>query len=69
MGVPAECCVFVGDNPDNDLIGAKNAGMIPLRKRPDLDPDHPYHQMEMPTDIPVIDRIADILPWLDNTTT
>ena len=69
LGVPAECCVFVGDNPDNDLQGAKNAGMLPLRKHPDLDAEHPLFRMEMPADVPVIHRIGDILSWLDNTTT
>ncbi len=69
LGVPCACCVFVGDHPINDLEGARHAGFIPLRKRPDLDPDHPFHQMEMPADIPVIDHIGDILDWLDNTTT
>lgn len=69
LGVPCACCVYVGDHPQNDLAGARNAGFIPLRKRPDLDPDHPFHQMEMPTDVPVLDRISDLLDWLDNTTT
>lgn len=69
LGVPCESCVFVGDHPENDLRGAQNAGYIPLRKRPDLDLGHPFHQMEMPTDIPVIEDIGDLLPWLDNTPT
>jgi len=69
LGVPCECCVFVGDHPVNDLEGARNAGFIPLRKRPDLDPDHPFHQMEMPTDIPVLEHIGDVLTWLEHTTT
>lgn len=69
LGVPCACCVFVGDNPENDLMGAKNAGFIPLRKDPDLDPDHPFHQMEIPADIPVIHTIGDILAWLDNPAT
>ncbi|MBQ6848927.1 MAG: riboflavin biosynthesis protein RibF [Clostridia bacterium] len=69
LGVPCACCVFVGDNPENDLMGAKNAGFIPLRKHPDLDDDHPFHQMEIPADIPVIKNIGDILLWLDNPAT
>ena len=69
LGVPCECCVFVGDNPDNDLMGAKSAGMIPLRKHPDLDPEHPLFCMEMPADIPVIHRIGDVLEWLENAHT
>lgn len=27
LGVPNESCVFVGDNPDADIVGALNAGM------------------------------------------
>ena len=27
LGVPNEACVFVGDNPDADIVGAVNAGM------------------------------------------
>lgn len=69
LGVPCACCVFVGDHPENDLEGARNAGYIPLRKQPDLDPDHPFHRMAMPTDIPVLENIGDLLQWLDNPTT
>lgn len=69
LGVPCECCVFVGDNPENDLMGARGAGFIPLRKHPDLDPEHPYHQMEMPADVPVLEHISDLLTWLDNLPT
>ena len=69
LGVPCECCVFVGDNPESDLQGAKNADFIPLRKHPDLDATHPLFRMEMPTDVPVIHHIGDILTWLENATT
>ena len=68
LGVPCECCVFVGDHPHTDLDGARAANFIPLRKRADLSADHPLHQMTMPTDIPVIDRISDITRWLDTIT-
>ena len=27
LGVPNEACIFVGDNPDADIVGAINAGM------------------------------------------
>ena len=30
LGVAPENCVFVGDNPRNDIVGAKNAGMTPI---------------------------------------
>lgn len=69
LGVPCECCVFVGDNPHADIQGARDAGMIPLRKHADLDPEHPLHRMEMPADVPVIENIGDLPAWLDRTTT
>lgn len=69
LGVPCESCVFVGDNPENDLMGARHAGFIPIRIQPDLDPEHPLFQMEMPADVPVIHHISELLPLLDNTPT
>lgn len=33
MGVPAGECVFVGDNPERDIRGARNAGMVSVRIR------------------------------------
>lgn len=69
LGVPCECCVFVGDNPESDIQGAKNARFIPLRKHPDLDAEHPLFRMEMPADVPVIQNIGDVLTWLDNAAT
>lgn len=69
LGVPCECCVFVGDNPENDLQGAQDAGMIPLRKDPHLDPDHPFHQMPIPREIPVVEHIGQVLTWLENANT
>jgi putative hydrolase of the HAD superfamily len=33
LGVMSQDCVFVGDNPEADIIGAKNAGMKAIWKR------------------------------------
>ncbi|MGH7450884.1 MAG: HAD family hydrolase [bacterium] len=30
LGLPAERCVFVGDNYDRDVIGARRAGLVPI---------------------------------------
>lgn len=30
IGVPAEECAFIGDNPLNDIEGARRAGMVPV---------------------------------------
>jgi putative hydrolase of the HAD superfamily len=35
LGVPAEACVYVGDGADNELQGARSAGMIPVLLRID----------------------------------
>jgi putative hydrolase of the HAD superfamily len=30
LGLPADRCVYVGDNYDRDVIGARQAGLIPI---------------------------------------
>jgi putative hydrolase of the HAD superfamily len=30
LALPAERCVYVGDNYDRDVVGARNAGMMPI---------------------------------------
>ncbi|MCI0694001.1 HAD family hydrolase [candidate division KSB1 bacterium] len=30
LGLPAERCVYVGDNYDRDIIGARRAGLVPI---------------------------------------
>jgi putative hydrolase of the HAD superfamily len=30
LGLPAECCVYVGDNYDRDVLGARGAGLLPM---------------------------------------
>lgn len=69
LGVPPTACVFVGDHPQNDLEGARQAGFIPIRKDAGLDPDHPIHRLPMPEDIPTIGRISEVLSLLDNIPT
>lgn len=64
LGVPCECCLFVGDHPETDIAGARAAGFIPVRKRFELDAEHPLHRLQIPADVPVINRIGDILDIL-----
>lgn len=30
LGLPADRCIYVGDNYDRDVIGARNAGLVPI---------------------------------------
>jgi putative hydrolase of the HAD superfamily len=30
LGLPAERCVYVGDNYDRDVVGARRAGLVPI---------------------------------------
>ena len=54
-GVEPDQAVFVGDNPDADVAGARRAGIRPLWKRV------PYWHMPF-ADVHTIDRLTEILP-------
>ena len=69
LGVPPTACLFVGDHPQNDLEGARNAGFTPVRKDADWDADHPIHRIPLPADIPTIRQIGEVLTLLDGTAT
>jgi putative hydrolase of the HAD superfamily len=45
--------LFVGDHPEADIMGAKNAGLQPVWKR------KPY--WEVPDDVPRIDQLSEVL--------
>jgi len=45
--------MFVGDHPEADIAGARNAGMLPVWKR------KPY--WEVPEDVQRIDQLGEIL--------
>ncbi len=68
LGVPPTACVYVGDHPINDLQGAEKAGFRTVLKLAHRDPDHPIHGMPMPTDVPVIRQIGELLDLLEQTT-
>jgi putative hydrolase of the HAD superfamily len=51
--VDAEESLFVGDHPEADIMGAKNAGLQPVWKR------KPY--WEVPDDVPRIDQLSEVL--------
>ena len=60
LGVPAECCAFVGDHPLTDINGAAAAGMSVIRKDAQHPPDHPFHRLTQ-AEAPVICQIAELL--------
>jgi len=56
LQLPAASCLYVGDNYDNDIIGARNAGMIPLL----IDP----FDVVKENDVDRIHRLTDLLQIL-----
>ena len=69
LGVPPTVCLFVGDHPQNDLEGARNAGFHPVRKVWDFDPTHPIHHIPVAEDYPTIRHISEVLSYLDDIST
>ena len=57
IGVAAAEAMFVGDHPEIDVAGARNAGLIPVWKR------MPYWTMPF-DDVRVVDRLSEILPFI-----
>ena len=55
-GVSAESSIFIGDHPEADIRGAKEAGIFPVWKQMDY--------WTVPEDVPRIDRISEILHWI-----
>ncbi len=60
LGVPVECCAFVGDSPSADVQGAINAGMLPIQKVESNTSDERIHAISE-TGIPVIRQIVELL--------
>lgn len=63
LGVAVEDCVYVGDNPKNDMQGAYSAGMRVIWMDNVQAADHPRYAMPLPPHTPVIHTIA-ALPTL-----
>ncbi len=59
MGVKAEECIYVGDTFGNDILGAYNAGMIPIWLWP-LGKERPMRCEE----ITRIDKLSDLIEIL-----
>jgi len=55
IGVAADMAMFVGDHPEIDVAGARDAGLVPVWKRV------PYWTLTL-DDVLVVDRLSEILP-------
>jgi putative hydrolase of the HAD superfamily len=55
-GAVAAESLFVGDHPEADIAGAKNAGLLPVWVKKDY--------WEVPRDVARIDRLSEILPMV-----
>jgi len=56
LHLPAAACLYVGDHYDNDVLGARNAGLVPLLLDPfDVVPEN---------DVDRIHRLSDLLEML-----
>ncbi len=64
LGVACEDCLYVGDNPVNDMQGAHNAGMRIVWMDNCQAPDHPRYSMPMPPHAPVIHTLSELLTML-----
>lgn len=60
LGLPAAACVFVGDNPIDDIEGAAAAGMRPVYLEVPRSEDSPFRTMKAAADVPVIHRIGEL---------
>ena len=69
LGVHPTACLFVGDHPQNDIGGAKEAGFHVVLKLADRDPDHPIHRLPLPQDVPCIRQIEQLLSLLEESPT
>ena len=59
LGVKAEDCVMVGDNPERDIAGARAMGMRSVYVARGFRPPDPRH----PADLSV-NSLSEMLPWL-----
>ncbi|MDZ7362818.1 MAG: HAD family hydrolase [candidate division KSB1 bacterium] len=53
LGLPADRCVYVGDNYDRDVIGARRAGLVPIL----IDP----FEVVAEKDVPRIKALSDLI--------
>lgn len=59
LGVKPEECIYVGDNPVNDIQGATGAGMKAIRMNYGW-----FKDKDLREDVPVIEEIIDVLKYV-----
>lgn len=64
LGIAPTDCLYVGDNPTNDIEGALDAGMHAVWIDRGLEPDNPCYSRPIPANVPTVHSLTDILPWL-----
>lgn len=63
LGVPVECCLFVGDHPLNDVTGALGAGMQAVWMDAKFPANHPCLKHPLPEDVPIITAPSQLLEF------
>ena len=58
LGLPCAACLYVGDNPGNDIAGALAAGMRPVWIDRGFAAGHPSYAQPVPPQVPVIRSLA-----------
>ena len=58
LGLPCAACLYVGDNPGNDIAGALAAGMRPVWIDRGFAAGHPSYARPVPPQVPVIHSLA-----------
>lgn len=61
LGVKPEAAVFVGDRPQNDILGANKAGLISIW----IDPPHLNYELEDVKPAFTINRLGQLLPIIN----
>lgn len=61
LGLPVECCLFVGDHPVNDVAGPLEAGMKAVFMDVHFPADHPLHSLPRPQGVPTVEHLSDLL--------
>ena len=67
LGVPCECCLFVGDHPLNDVTGALNADMQAVWMDAGFPPEHPCLQYPLPAGVPTVTSLSQLLDLLPSS--
>ncbi len=65
LGLSPQNCLYVGDNPTNDIYGALGAGMRAVWIDRGLEPDNPCYSRPIPEDVPTVHDLHELAQWLE----